>query len=278
MKKVLYFLILALVLMGCKKQPFLNVDKTSLSFSSAGGAEQISVSANYAWTASASADWIKIKCLEADNLLKVSVEANENTDGRQGTILIESEGLTVNVPISQNQRDAIELETSDRVLIDAEAQQLEIKLNSNVEVSASVVDGSDWVAVVSTKTMTPYTVTFSVKENEGKNARSALLSFKDESGAISRLVAIDQEGRPQILRVTFRQVESFGVPRLDGVSGLEFSATVFWDGAETGVPYEWPLLKPYDGSAGSLRIEAKNAGSVSFPDVRGLLLIDLSEF
>lgn len=278
MKKVLYILVLVLALAGCKKQPYLNVDKSSLSLSSTGGTEQVSVSANYAWTASTTEAWIKVKYTEGDNVLKVIVSANDDTDGRQGTVVVKSEGLTVTVSVSQDQRNAIELEGSDIVQLGSEAQQVEVKLRSNVEVSAMVTDGSDWASVVSTKAMTSRTVTFSVLENDGKEVRRAQVSFKDAAGTVTRRVTFVQDCQPRVVCVTFQNVMSFQVPRLESKPGTSVSGLVFWDQETQGVPYDKSLSKTYAGAAGALRIEAKNARAVTFLDVKGLDSIDLSDF
>lgn len=280
MKNVLYILMLALALsfVGCKKQPYLKVDKPTLSLLSAGGSEQIVIDANYPWTASSSDSWIKIQYTEGENVLKVTVQPNYATDGRQGSISVKSEDLAVVVPVTQAQRDAIELETSGRVEVNAEAQQIDIPLKSNVALTAVVKEGADWVSVVSTKSMDPHTVTLALKANEDREMRRALVSFQDASGAISQELMIDQAGLPRILRAAFRDVESFPVPVLTGLAGSVLSGRVFWDADTQGVPYDETLSRVYDDRAGSIRIEAENAQSVTFADVNGLVSIDLSEF
>lgn len=280
MKNVLYILMLALALsfVGCKKQPYLKVDKPTLSLLSAGGSEQIVIDANYPWTASSSDSWIKIQYTEGENVLKVTVQPNYATDGRQGSISVKSEDLAVVVPVTQAQRDAIELETSGRVEVNAEAQQIDIPLKSNVALTAVVKEGADWISVVSTKSMEAHTVTFSLKANDSKEMRRALVSFQDASGAIAQDLMIDQAGKPRVLRVAFRDVLSFQVPALTGIAGSELFGWAFWDADTQGIPYDATLSKVYDDRAGSIRIEAENAQSVTFADVNGLVSIDLSEF
>jgi hypothetical protein len=280
MKNVLYILMLALALsfVGCKKQPYLKVDKPTLSLLSAGGSEQIVIDANYPWTASSSDSWIKIQYTEGENVLKVTVQPNYATDGRQGSISVKSEDLAVVVPVTQAQRDAIELETSGRVEVNAEAQQIDIPLKSNVALTAVVKEGADWISVVSTKSMEAHTVTFSLKANDSKEMRRALVSFQDASGAIAQDLIIDQAGKPRVLRVAFRDVLSFQVPALTGIAGSELFGWAFWDTDTQGIPYDASLSKVYDDRAGSLRIEAGNAQSVTFADVNGVVSIDLSDF
>lgn len=280
MKNVLYILMLALALsfVGCKKQPYLKVDKPTLSLLSAGGSEQIVIDANYPWTASSSDSWIEIQYTEGENVLKVTVQPNYATDGRQGSISVKSEDLAVVVPVTQAQRDAIELETSGRVEVNAEAQQIDIPLKSNVALTAVVKEGADWISVVSTKSMEAHTVTFSLKANDSKEMRRALVSFQDASGAIAQDLMIDQAGKPRVLRVAFRDVLSFQVPALTGITGSELFGWAFWDTDTQGIPYDATLSKVYDDRAGSLRIEAGNAQSVTFADVNGVVSIDLSDF
>ena len=280
MKNVLYILMLALALsfVGCKKQPYLKVDKPTLSLLSAGGSEQIVIDANYPWTASSSDSWIKIQYTEGENVLKVTVQPNYATDGRQGSISVKSEDLAVVVPVTQAQRDAIELETSGRVEVNAEAQQIDIPLKSNVALTAVVKEGADWISVVSTKSMEAHTVTFSLKANDSKEMRRALVSFQDASGAIAQDLMIDQAGKPRVLRVAFRDVLSFQVPALTGIAGSELFGWAFWDTDTQGIPYDATLSRVYDDRAGSLRIEAGNAQSVTFADVNGVVSIDLSDF
>lgn len=282
MRNVLCYLMLALTLAltfaGCKKQPYLKVDKPSLSLSSAGGAEQIVVDANYPWTVSASAPWIKMGHNEGENILSVTVSPNYATDGRQGSISFKSEGMVVEVPVLQAQRDAVELETSERVEVSAAAQQIGIPLKSNVALTAVVTEGADWVSVVSTKSMDPYTVTLALKANEDLEGRRARVSFQDALGVVLRDLTVVQAGRPRILRASFRDVASFPVPVLTEFSGSVLYGTVFWDADTQGVPYDETLSKVYDDRAGSLRIEAENVRSVTFADVNGLVSIDLSEF
>ena len=279
MKKILYILlVLSLALVGCKKQPYVNVDRPTLSVSSAGATEQVTVSANNAWTATTTDAWIKVKYTEGNNVLTVTVRANYDPDSRQGTILIKSEDVTTTVTVSQDQRDAIELDSSGSLMVSADAQQVEVKLRSNVDMTATVEEGSDWVSIVSTKAMTSRTVTLAVTANSGRSMRRARLSFKDKTGTVSQQVVLEQDIPHQDLLVTFRDVISFRVPLLESFADTDLEGTVFWNGETQGVPYEWPISRTFDGAAGSLRIDAKGVETVTFSDVRGIDSIDLSKF
>lgn len=279
MKKVLYILIFALAVVACKPQPMLKADRVSISVDAAGGTEVINITANYPWTASTSTSWIKLKYSEEDGTLTVTINRNNETDSRKGSITITSEDLSVPIEITQGQRDAIELDSAGRVTVDATAQTLDINLRSNVAIQAEVTEGKDWVSVVSTKAMEPHIVTLSVKANSGRSMRRALITISDASGNVSQQIMIDQEGKPQIVRVGFEGVRSFQVPIMTGLLGVAMTGMVFWDGESEGVAYNETLTRTYPTtSAGSLLIEAHNAETVSFSDVVGVTSLDLSDF
>lgn len=279
MKKILILLSLILALAACKKQPFLDVDKASMTVDTAGATETVTVSANNPWTASASDSWIKVKYTEGESTLTVTVSRNNDTDARQGTVTVKSLELNKTIAVSQAQRDAIELDSAGRLTVDAEAQQIEIKLRANIDMSATVTEGADWVSVVSTKAMTARTVTLSIKANTARNMRRALVSFSDKSGAVSQQIMIDQDGKPQVLKVSFAEVPEFRVPLIMPMQGVALSGYIFWNGDETPIAYDQSQSKAFDPSgSGSLRLEMHNAETVSFADIAGITAIDLSEF
>lgn len=278
MKKVLYIMMFAAVLVACKKQPSLELDKTSVSFTTAGSTAQVNVSANYPWKATASESWIKVKYTDGNAVLSITVSTNNGTEPRQGTVTVTSENLLKTISITQDQRNAIELDSAGRITVEADEQQLDIQLKSNISISATVVEGVDWVSIVSTKAMTPHTVTLSIKANPARTMRRALVNFSDESGSVLQQVMIDQNGHPQVLIVRFEGVQSFQVPLLGALQGVPISGTVFWDSDTEGINYENTLSKDYDSKVGSLRIEALNADTVTFPNVQGITSIDLLDF
>ena len=279
MKKILYLLPLILALAACKKQPFLDVDKTTLIVDVAGATETVTVSANNSWTASASDSWIKVKYTEGESALTITVSRNNDTDARQGSVTLSSQELTRTISISQAQRDAIELDSAGRLTVDAEAQQIEIKLRSNVDMNVTVTEGSDWVSIVSTKAMTARTVTLSLKANTARTMRRALVSFSDKSGAVNQQIMIDQDGKPQVLKVTFAEVPEFRVPLIMPMQGVTLSGYVYWSGDQEPVAYDKSMTRTFDpAGSGSLRLEMHNAETVSFADVVGITGIDFSEF
>lgn len=279
MKKIFYFLTLALALAACKPQPTLQADKPSLSVDAAGGTQVINITANYPWTASTSTSWIKIKASAEENTLTVTINRNNETDGRKGSITLMSEDLSVTVEVVQAQRNAIELDSEGRLVVSSDAQNLDINLHSNVALTATVTEGADWVTVVSTKAMLPHVVTLSLKANTSRNMRRALVTFSDPNNSVSQQIMIDQDGKPQVLQVGISGVGYYQVPLLTGLFGSTMTAIVFWDGEKEAETYSPSLTHTYElGAEGSLRIEAHNAESVSFASVKGVDSIDLSEF
>jgi len=278
MKKILYILLLVLSVAACRKQPVLKVDTPEISLPTAGGTTKVTVTANYPWSASASNNWISVTYKQEESMLTVKVSANSSTDARQGSVTLTCEELTCTIRVTQAQRDAIELDSSGRISIEYGAQKLEVLLKSNTEFTGTVTDGADWVSILSTKAMVSHTVTLDIKENETTAPRRATVVFKDASGTVSQQITITQTGRPQILKLSFENVQQFQVPLMKAISGTKLTGNIFWDTDSEGIPYDPSLTKEYDGASGSLRFEGANAGTVSFSNLNGITSIDLSKF
>lgn len=279
MKKVLCFLTLVLAFAACKKQPVLDVDRAALNIDAAGSTEQVNVTANYPWKASTTTSWIKVKYTEGESVLTITVSRNNDTDVRQGTVTLTSEELTRTISVTQAQRDAIELDSAGRIVLESDAQSIEIKLRANVELTAKVTEGADWVSVTSTKAMTARTVTLAVKANPDRAMRRAMVTFSDKSGAITQQVMIDQNGKAQVVKIDFSGIAQFKVPLLLPPSGAVLSANVFWNGSSKAETYDKTMVHDFDpNGSGSVRIEAHNALFLEFTDVKGLDKIDLSDF
>lgn len=80
------------------------VAPTSLSFTSSGGTETISVTSNLSWTASSSESWLTLsrESSTSNDTITVTVHANTSTSNRNGRVTFSSGSSTVTVSISQS--------------------------------------------------------------------------------------------------------------------------------------------------------------------------------
>jgi len=272
MKKNLFLIpFLLLALAGCVPEATLTLDRQTLSFHTAGGTEQIRVSANYPWTASSSDAWLSIQYTEGSDLLTVKAGENRSQDSRTGRITVESMGLTQTLTVTQAQLDAIVLKEGDQVEIDAKAQQVSIKLSANVDMNATVKEGAPWCKVVSTKAMTDRTAILSVEANDSRAERSAVIVFSGASASTE--VRIRQSGRPQVLAMTVKGVQKFTVPVLSAPGDLDFYGYL-WNGKEQSDYVVGTTLTLDPAASTALRIEGHNAYTIYFPTIDGLTEID----
>lgn len=272
MKKILPLILPLLALLaGCLPEPSLSLDKESLSFTTAGGTETVTVSANYPWTATTSDSWIYIQYTEGSDVLTVKAGENRSNDPRSGRITIESLSLTKTISVTQAQLDAIVLKEGDLVEVDAKARQVSIKLSANVDMNATVKEGASWCKVVSTKAMTDRTATLSVAENDSRSERTAVVEFSGASA--STQVRIRQSGRNQVLAMTVTGVQKFTVPVLSAPGDLDFTGYL-WNGKQQSDYAVGTTLTLDPAASTSLRIEGHNAFTVFFPTIDGLTDID----
>lgn len=275
-----FFLILALclppLLTGCKQQPFLELDRATIDAEAAGGTERIGVNANYPWTATASATWIKVR--SDDDSFTLTLSANTSPDGRTGTVTVTCEDIVKTVTVGQAQLDLVMLDSASQITIGPEAQEIQIQLRSNTDPTVSIdPSGADWVHVVSTKALTAQTVTLRIDANSGPSMRRAAVRLSGPAGNDAQEVAIEQNGTDKFLKVTVSGVDFYQVPQFTAPAGRAFSGRVYWNGSATPQDYRPDLSFPLAPALpGVLRIEAQEVETVTFENIEGVVTVDLS--
>ena len=139
----------------------LNVAALS-EFSIDGGSQQVTVSANVAWTASESLDWVTISPTsgtgEGDETITVTVEANPETSSRSGIINFSQVGgdLTATLNVSQAAPELTDLfdlintgETDDPVTVDSYSSY-EVAKGSDPSKLLDKDSGTKWTSSDST--------------------------------------------------------------------------------------------------------------------------------
>ena len=203
------FILLAWLICGCQPQPAVSVSESSLSFSSDGGNKVVTVTANYEWTASSSDSWIRVKTTKDSNELTITVSSSTDTDARQGKVTITCKEVSATINISQSQRDCINLKETALVKLDADAHDVEVKLEANVNFNALVTVGAEWITVKSTKAMTTSTVTLGIAANTTRRTRTGTVTFSATSSDTKQALTIQQLGLAQTLAFVVNGVSTF---------------------------------------------------------------------
>lgn len=134
------------------------------------------------WTATIPADaqdWLKMDPKTGKGDIYVyfqAVDENINVGDRKTTVTINIGGDSVEIPVTQRQKDVILFE-SGSVAVDYQARSLEVATNTNVNFTVTVAEGSDWLHYVETKALNTMKSTFMVDQNSGTSPRFAKVNF-----------------------------------------------------------------------------------------------------
>ena len=279
MKKIFgFFALCALVfaLASCKPAPALTVSPASCDFGADGGKQTITVTANYAWTASSSANWVKVETASGtkdDTSISFTVAKNNQPDGREAVISVTCEDVVQTVKIIQDQRNTIVSVSGDDVSFPWKAQSVTLEMSANVDYVTEVSTSESWIRILGTKGLTASSVSLALEENDSFSSRNATLNFS-YNGEILKQVYVTQEGKPQTLIVVHNQ-KTFKAPV---IFGFGMSGNIAWgDGSiekysSTG-SHDYISDGPFE-----IRIEATQAATASMNDFVGLEKVDISAF
>ena len=169
-----------------------NVPATGLAVENGGGTTSFTFSANKAWTASASVNWLSVKpeSGEAGNdiSLTVTVQANETGDSRTADITITCEKSTATVPVTQLQNNVMVLENQTfSVAAAGETITLPVRTNVTVTPSSDVA----WITVSQTKAVEEHSFSITVGANEAYEEREGHVTFTSDAG--NAVITVKQE-------------------------------------------------------------------------------------
>ena len=195
MKKLLPFLFctIMLVLGACGEEPeptptptpdpVLTVSPQSLAFTAEGGAQNVQVKANNAWTASASGSGISVSPTsgEGDATVTVTAAATNSTDQITGTVSFSSKGLSASVSVVQEERKV--LKVGEGLDIPAEGGTFAVDIQYNTDYDVVVESAAkSWITFVATRALQSGKLEFQFAENPDTDARQGRVTIKDKSG------------------------------------------------------------------------------------------------
>ena len=274
-KYILLFLACMIVsAQSCKKAPSLSFSPETVEIGSEGGAVQISVKANYAWSAKSSDSWISVSSAADANTLALNILPNTLPDDREGSVQIDCEGLAKSMTVRQSQKNMVVFKGTGPVTVSWEKQEFEIAAESNVGFSTEIQCEGSWLSLVRVKSLTSRTLVLSAEENEGVSTREALIIFSFNGESI-RTVNVSQQGHPQLFTVV-HTLSDFNAPV---IFGFGMSEGRIWWGDGSNAVYSSNLKHSYTlAGEHELRVEISGATSVSLTDIVGVEKVDLSQF
>ena len=189
MKRFLLFLLLPpFLLLSCEKETVLTLDQATISFTDVGGSQAVSLTANKPWTVSSNQSWCKVSPSggeeAASSKITIACDANTSYDERSCTVTFTCAELTKTVSVTQATNNGLLVPQTEYNITNA-TQQLEIKVQSNVQFNVEVEDDcSDWVKLVSTKSLKESTILLEVSRNDSYEQRSGHITVRQTDGSL----------------------------------------------------------------------------------------------
>jgi hypothetical protein len=224
--------------------PSLSVSPASLTFTAAGGSQNITLTTNVGWTATGSATWVSVSPASGSNSGTVSVTAAANTgDARTATITLTGGGITQTVSVSQAAASpASSLTLSSLSLtFSAAGSSQSISVTSNVGWTAT--GNAAWVTVSPASGSNNGAVSVTTAANTG-DARTASVTLA--GGGLTRTVDIRQAAAaaPPASSLTVSPT-SLTFAATGSSQSIAVASNVSWTAAGSAA---WVTVSPASGS------------------------------
>ena len=88
---------------NCVPPAYLTANPSSLSYTDAGGSQNVSLAANVSWTATANEGWLSVLPASgsSDGTITITTAANNSINGRTGSVTASGGGLSAIIAVSQ---------------------------------------------------------------------------------------------------------------------------------------------------------------------------------
>ena len=178
----------AILLLGCKKEPYLSVNVTELSFTEAGGSQTLMVSANYPWTVSLNGTGFSVSPSSGtgDCNVTVTAAAASSDSETQGKLVFRSEELSASVNLKQEAKTMMVISAGAApVNADPAGGFVSVDFQFNTEYTVEVEPAAQsWIEFYGTKALSSATLQFIVEPNTLNVSRSGKVTIKADSGKV----------------------------------------------------------------------------------------------
>lgn len=135
--------------------------------------------------------------------VRVHVQANELTEERNATIMIQCGDVSKNVVVTQKAMNALTL-TKSKWELGREGGSFEVEIKSNISYEYEIdVECNDWIEAEATRSMQTSTLRFKVAAYDGKPVREGRIRFF--GGGVTETIRIYQEGTDPAIVVSQKE-------------------------------------------------------------------------
>lgn len=217
-----------------KEDSWLILSQKDFTFPDSGGKIEVELQHNVEYEIAIEndgSDWIKgnnTKAYLETDRLEFIVEPNEDYDARYARIVIKDKGSshTEYINVSQKQKDALILTSSDHIEVGTSGGEIEIALNANVNYTVEIGEEcKSWIVqgnTLPTKGLSASTLHFIVKPSEEAEVRVGHITVR--SGILSETVTIYQAGGEVLVlgQKDFVVSDKGGTVSVDITSNVEY--------------------------------------------------------
>lgn len=192
----------------------------------------VEVKANVEFDVKSNADWIKYietKGLKTSQIV-LDVAANEDYDGREGTVSVKQKNGNLEgvITIRQEQNYGILVSQSEFSLTN-EAQTIDVEVKYNVDFDVVIPDTcKDWISIVRTKGLSSRNYTIAIAKNETYDNREGSITFKQKNGSLSGTVKVNQSQTDGLIAEKTEYIISYEEQQLNikVASNIEFEVYI----------------------------------------------------
>lgn len=184
--------------------------QTTFVVDASGGEINLAFNATHEWTAKPINDradeWFSISPSsgkKGDNTVKMTVRPNDTYDERNATLRITASTATLDVVVTQKQKDALTASASKNE-IGADGGSFSVEVKSNVSFNFEITKGQGWIHNTGTKALSTSTLEFSVDKNEDVEKREGEITING-AGGLKETIHVYQSGATPTLVLTQNQ-------------------------------------------------------------------------
>ncbi len=244
--------------------PAFSVTPTSLSFTSSGGNQSVSITSNLSWTASFNDSWLSLSNSsgEGDATLSILAQANTSTDNRAGTVTFTAGGKTYSVTIIQDGVATHFDVTPTTLAFTSKGGSKSVSVMSNQPWTASF--DVSWLKLSNSSGTSDATLSVTAEENTSTSSRAGTVTFK--VGDRNYTVSITQEGADPFFNIA---PEALAFTSSAGNKTVSVTSNISWTASSS---VSWLTISKTSGTGNaSVSVSAQantstdnRAGTVTF--------------
>lgn len=251
----------------------------SLSFPASGGSQDISFLTNVGYSVEIpqeSSSWLQYTPTKGltEHSGTLTVMANTSYESRSSFVRIADKDLNLSAEITilQSGKDGLALLTSEAIVM-KKGGELIVPFKATDSYVIDVTDGSDWISLIETKSMTERESTFSVSPNNQVNPREGKIVYSSPSEEETQVFRVRQFGRSYAMSIVSENhtLDFLEATQIEGMAAIDWGDGIIEDYTPKA-SHSYETVGPH-----KMCVIFSQYEDISFANLKGISSIDLSE-